>query len=164
MRRVLIDPAARRLPPGEHFLEIVAPAAVIDALGARPDLTNQIGQIVINSTPGAKWLGGGKQWSPDENGEARLVYGARVRVPEAQGGAAVALAVPVVPLVWAISGLLVASGFVLWSVRFYQIDPQEVGEVIDRVADTARSVRDVALLAGGLTVAYLVARRQGWLS
>jgi hypothetical protein len=149
----------RQLPPGVYFLELEAPAGVLDRLAERPELARSIVAALVSQVGGGVSYGGsGIAWSVAD-GAPRRVYSIRLDVEssvtvEAGLGAWVKLAI----------ALLAAAGFFVSGVALLRLEESELPEAIDRVADTARSVRDVALLAGGLTVAYLIARRQGWLA
>lgn len=150
----------RNLPPGSYFLELDAGEAALAALNSRPDLTRSIvAGLASQIGPGVTYAGSGIAWSVASGGAPRRVYAVRLDVAQA-----VTVEAGLGAWVRGIVAVLIAAGIFVGGVSLYRMEPAAIPEVVDRVKDTARSVRDVALLAGGLTVAYIVARRAGWIA
>jgi len=150
----------RNLPAGSYFLELDAGEGALAALNSRPELTRSIvAGLASQLGAGVTYAGSGVAWSVAAGGAPRRVYAVRLDVAEA-----VVVEAGLGHWVAAVSAVLIAAGIFVGGVKFYRLEPEAIPEVVERVQDTARSVRDVALIAGGLTVAYVLARRYGWLA
>lgn len=147
------------LEPGTYFLELEAPARVLDAMAQNPDAAATVMRFVVaQSGAPIEFMGGGPTWSTS-SGTLKRVYSMRLEVPE--GAPPVMMAgVDPVRVALALAAVLGAAGVTLWAVNLYRLEPDRVGDAIEDANANARTFLWLAGAAG----AYWVARRQGWIA